>query len=102
MAKVKIYQDPTNKYQKKVGEGFNWWVVIFGPLWYFFNGMYLWGLGWVFFSCIIGNYAGLVGSMLVWGYAATRAYRDQERKYLAGGWKFVGYEDEIVQNNNVS
>jgi len=41
VARYKIFENPQNNYTERVKEGFNWPVLLFGPLWYLFNGMKL-------------------------------------------------------------
>ncbi|MBI2165029.1 MAG: DUF2628 domain-containing protein [Chloroflexi bacterium] len=41
-----LYRHTETKLEKEVGTGFNWWVLLFGPFWYWYKGMYLRGLMW--------------------------------------------------------
>ncbi|MDN5362686.1 MAG: hypothetical protein PWP70_1733 [Moorella sp. (in: firmicutes)] len=95
MGRVKIYENPVNNYREKVKEGFNWWVLLFGPLWYLFNGMVGQGIGWFMVAVFAGYFTLGIGTVIVWIIAGAKANADKEKKYLQKGWKFVGYEDEI-------
>ncbi|AOQ24764.1 hypothetical protein MTAT_04370 [Moorella thermoacetica] len=104
MGKIKVYENPRNNYREKVKEGFNWWVLLFGPLWYLFNGMAGKGIGWLLVAILAGAFTLGIGAIVVWIVAGAKANADKEKKYLEQGWKFVGYEDEInsIQKQNMN
>lgn len=95
MTRYKVYENTANNYREKVKDGFNWWVLIFGPLWYLFNGMAILGLGWLLAAILAGSFTFGIGGIIVWIIAGTKANADKEKKYLREGWKFIGYDDEI-------
>jgi hypothetical protein len=59
--------------------GFNWWALLFGPLWYFAKG--LWGKGLLLLLVAVVA-AGItfmifgIGGWLVWIWAAAKANED--------------------------
>lgn len=101
MARFKVYENPANGYQEKVKDGFNWWVLIFGPLWYLFNGMALQGLAWVLVAFVAGFFTLGIGGLVVWIIAGAKANTEKEKKYLRDGWKFIGYDSDIIQELQV-
>lgn len=92
MAKYKIYENPNTGQQESIKEGFNWLVFLFGPIWYFFNGMVGQGLGWLFVAFLVGSFTMGIGGLVVWILAGLKANGEKEKKYLNEGWKFVGYK----------
>lgn len=78
-------------------DGFNWLVLLFGPVWYLLNGMIGQGLGWLLAAIIAGTIIPVVGAIIVWIIAGVKANGAKEQKYLIKGWVYKGYEDEIEQ-----
>lgn len=58
---------------KKVGQGYAWWILLFGVFWFLAKGMY----GKAFFWYLIG----FLTLGLSWLFAATKAF-DQYYEYL--------------------
>lgn len=98
MARYKVYKNQANGYTEKVKEGFNWLVFLFGPFWYFFNGMVGKGFLWLGIAILTGPVTYGIGAAIVWIVAGAKANSEKETKYLQDGWTFIGYEGEI--NNN--
>lgn len=97
MARWKIYENPVNGYRERVKDGFNWVVLFFGPLWYFFNGLPGKGFGWFLVAVLVGAFTFGFGAIVVWLIAGVKANTEKEKMYLEKGWKFAGYEDELQQ-----
>lgn len=94
MARYGVYENPLNGYREKVKEGFNWLVLLFGPLWFFFNGMVGSGLGWLLVALLAGSFTFGFGGIVVWIIAGARAGSAMGSRYLRQGWKPVGYEQD--------
>lgn len=97
MAKFKIYENPANGHREKVKDGFNWPVLFLGPIWYFFNGMVGQGLAWFLVACLVGAFTLGFGAVIVWIIAGFKANGDKEKRFLQQGWKYIGYDTDIVQ-----
>jgi hypothetical protein len=59
--------------------GFNWWVLLWGPFWYFYKGM--WGRGVMFMGiafavALVTFYLMGLPGYLVWIFAAAKANED--------------------------
>lgn len=94
--RYKVYENTSNGHREKVKDGFNWLVFFFGPLWYLFNSMFGKGIFWILLAVFVGGYTFGIGGMIVWIIAGAKANKEKENKYLQKGWKYVGYEDELI------
>jgi len=80
---MKIYKQKASGYTEEVGEGFNGWAFLFGPLWFLFKGM----IGFAILSLIGAFFAyaifNIIGALIFWiivGSIANKRYED----YLIG------------------
>jgi hypothetical protein len=94
MAKYRVFENTANGYRERVKDGFNWPAFFFGPLWYLFNGMVAKGAGWLILAITVGSFTFGLGGIVVWIVAGAMTNGDLARKYLQGGWRFVGYEQD--------
>jgi hypothetical protein len=112
MAKYRVFGNTANGYKERLRDGFNWPAFLLGPLWYLFNGMVAEGTGWLIlgmgssFASLFFVFIGTVlrssilvvfsrlGGVAVWFVAGAMANRDLATKYLRGGWRFIGYEQD--------
>lgn len=94
--RYKVYENPANGHQEKVSEGFNWWVFLFGPIWYFFNDMPGAGLGWLALAIFVATVTVGFGGLVVWAIAGFTANDAKSASYLRHGWRLVGYEQDGI------
>ncbi|MGE5626656.1 MAG: DUF2628 domain-containing protein [Solirubrobacterales bacterium] len=92
MAKYKVYKNPANGYTEKVKDGFNWVVLLFGPIWYLFNSMVGKGVAWLLVAILAGSFTFGIGGIIVWIIAGAKANGDKEKSFLSQGWIFERYE----------
>jgi hypothetical protein len=76
---MKLYKQKASGYTEEVGEGFNGWAFLFGPLWYLFKGMIgraiLVFFGVLLLSLVLSWFGAIVGWIIV-GATANRSYED--------------------------
>ena len=102
LARYKVYKNPANGYTEKVKDGFNWLVFFFGPLWYLFNGFIGQGLAWLLVAMLAAFPTFGIGGLIVWIIAGAKANEAKEKAFLHKGWIYVGYEDEISKEVNIT
>lgn len=95
MAKYKVYKNPHNNYREKVKDGFNWWVLLFGPFWYLFKGFIGKAILWFIVALVVGSFTVGIGAIIVWLICAFKANKALQERYLSKGWEYLGYEDEL-------
>lgn len=81
-----VLEHPQNKTRERVPDGFNWWVFLFGPIWYFFNGLVGQGLGWFMVALLVALLTSGFGPIIVWLIAAFGAYGARKDMLLQKGW----------------
>ena len=89
MSHYKTFENPASGKRKTIKKGFNTTVLILGPFWYFFNGLVLRGLWWMFLSILAGILTFGPGLSVVWIIASAKANKEAENKYMKEGWKIV-------------
>lgn len=55
---------------------------------------------WLIVALIAGGFTFGIGALIVWLILAFKANKTLQQKYLSEGWEYLGYEDEINNNNN--
>jgi hypothetical protein len=77
---MKIYYHPNNPHKiVSVGEGYAWWVILFGAVWFWFKGMVARGFLYWFLSILTLG--------LFWFIAPFFAYRQYEQHLIERGYK---------------
>jgi len=76
---MKTYKQKASGYTEEVGEGFNGWAFLFGPLWYLFKGMIGRAIL-VFFGVLllslVFSWFGVIIAWIIVGATANRSYED--------------------------
>jgi multidrug efflux pump subunit AcrB len=76
---MRLYKQKASGYTEEVGEGFNGWAFLFGPLWYLFKGMIgraiLVFFGVLILSLVLSWFGAIIG-WIVMGATANRSYED--------------------------
>lgn len=81
-----VYQNPKNGRMVKIKRGFNIFAFLFGPVWFIFNGLPLWGLLWLLIALIVGYPTLAIGSFITWVIAGYKANGLKEKRLRRKGW----------------
>jgi hypothetical protein len=89
MSKYKEYVNPVNNHTVQVKEGFSWMAMLFGPIFYFMNGMIGKGLAWLLAAVVVSPT--VVGPFIVWIIAGAKGNKAKEERYLEKGYTIKNY-----------
>ena len=64
-----------------------------------FNGFVGQGIAWLLVAILAGTFTFGIGGIIVWIVAGVKANKAKEKAFLSKGWEYIGYEDEIKQDN---